>query len=60
MDDHRITEAEIELIAERAADKAIQKIQAEVGKSFLNKIFLLVGASAIALTVMLNGGKWPS
>jgi hypothetical protein len=59
MDDKKLTEAEIELIAERAADKAIQKIQAEVGKNVINKLFLLVGAAAIALIIMLNGGKWP-
>ena len=38
-----LTTDDIELIAQRAADKALEKVYAEVGKSLVKKFFWAVG-----------------
>ena len=55
MTDPRVlTTDDIELIAERAADKALEKVYAEVGKSLVKKIFWAVGL------VVLTAAVWVS
>lgn len=49
-----LTEKQIEEIAERAAEVALQRVYASVGKSVVNKVLYLVGAAAIGLTLWLN------
>jgi|TARA_R110000823_G_scaffold156573_1_gene287181 hypothetical protein len=49
-----LTTDDIELIAERAADKALEKVYAEVGKSLVKKIFWAVGL------VVLTAAVWVS
>lgn len=51
----RLTEAEIEVIAERAAEKAIQKVYSDIGKSVAQKIFWFVGVAVIAGLAVLAG-----
>jgi len=50
-----LTEEQIELIAERAADKALEKVYASVGKSVVHKILWLVGAAALAVVAYFKG-----
>ena len=57
-----LTEDQIDTIAERAAEKAIQKvtdrIYKEVGRGVLQKLFYLAGACVIGLTLWLkSNGK---
>lgn len=51
----RLTEAEIEHIAERAAEKAIQKVYSEIGKSVAQKIFWVLGVVTVGLFMFVSG-----
>ena len=51
----QLTEEQIEPIAERAAEKAIETVYLSVGRSVVNKVLYLIGAGALALAVWLNG-----
>lgn len=53
-----LSEEQIELIAEKAAEKAIEKLTShvyqEVGKSVVSKLFYIVGACAIGVWLWLR------
>ena len=49
-----LTTDDIELIAERAADKALEKVYAEVGKSMVKKFFWAVGLIVITAAICLK------
>lgn len=51
----QLTDAQIEAIAERAAEVALNKVYTEVGKSVLKKIAWLTGAAVIGLALWLAG-----
>lgn len=46
-----LTEHEMEAIAERAAERALQKVYAEVGRSVVNRVLWIVGAVALGFAV---------
>lgn len=52
-----ITDAQMDAIAERAADKAIEKIYAEVGKNVLRRLAWLIGLIVISVALWLAGNK---
>jgi|TARA_R110000796_G_scaffold69521_3_gene158488 hypothetical protein len=61
-DDNRyLTEADIEMLAEKAADRALEKVYADLGKSVAKKIFWFIGVAAIGVAIWLsgNGGTIP-
>ena len=49
-----LEDIDIDSIAERAADKALERVYGEVGRAVLRKLALLLGAALIALVVWLN------
>lgn len=49
-----LSEAEIEIIAERAAEKALERVYMEVGKAFLKRIAFLAGATLIGFFMWLK------
>lgn len=53
-----LSEEQIEMIAEKAAAKAIEKLTShvyqEVGKSVVSKLFYIVGACAIGIWLWLK------
>lgn len=51
----QLTDAQIERIAERAAEVALNKVYTEVGKSVLKKLAWLTGAATIGLAMWLAG-----
>lgn len=56
---HPLTDEQIEIIAEKAVDKAFDRIAMEVGKSVLKRIAYLAGAAVLALALWLvKEGKW--
>ena len=59
--DERI-EFRLEQIAQKAADKAIEKVYAEIGKSFLRKAAWAVGAILLSILAWMagRGMKLPS
>lgn len=54
-DEHPLSDAQIELIAEKAAEKALQKVYAEVGQSVLRKLAWLVGIVVVGFALWLAG-----
>ena len=54
-----LTEEQLEAIAERAAEKALAKVYAEVGRNLVAKLFWIVGAAAIGLVIFLSGKGVP-
>ena len=50
-----LTEEQINLIADRAAEKALEKVYATVGKSVLTRLLWVFGVVAIGLVVFLTG-----
>jgi hypothetical protein len=50
-----LTDAQLELIAEKAAVKALEKVYTEVGKSVLKKAAWLAGVAVIGLVIWLGG-----
>jgi hypothetical protein len=50
-----LTDAQIEVIAERAAEVALNKVYTEVGKSVLKKLAWLTGVAVIGLAMWLAG-----
>lgn len=54
-DNKYLTEADIDRIAEKAASRAIEKVYAEVGKSFAKKFFYVMGVIGIGIAMWLAG-----
>ena len=50
-----LTEADIDILAEKAADRALEKVYAEVGKNVTKKFLWIVGAAAISLAFWFAG-----
>jgi tetrahydromethanopterin S-methyltransferase subunit G len=56
----QLTDAQIDEIAEKAAERAFQKIYQNVGKSVLTKLTWMVGAAVVGLFLWLgNNGSLP-
>jgi hypothetical protein len=54
-----LSEDQIDLIAERAAERALEKVYASIGKSVVTKMLWAVGVATLALAAWLKGsGKW--
>ena len=51
----QLTDEQIDIIAERAAEVALNKVYTEVGKSVLKKLAWLTGAAVIGLAMWLAG-----
>jgi len=49
---------QIEEIAERAAEVALEKVYTSIGKSVVSKFLWLVGAAALAVAAWLNGAGY--
>jgi len=50
-----LTEAEMDAIAERAADRAIQKVYEQIGKSVAQKVYWAIGIVVVGMLMMLAG-----
>jgi hypothetical protein len=50
-----LTPEQLEQIAERAAEKALERVYTEIGKSVVNKILWVLGAAGLALFAYLKG-----
>lgn len=59
---HRLTDEQIDEIAEKAATKALSKITdlayREVGKSVMSKLFYVTGVIAVAAFLYLQSHGW--
>lgn len=49
-----LTECDIDRIAEKAAERALEKVYAEVGKSVSKKLMWIMGVVSISLIVWLS------
>ena len=52
---NRISEGEMEAIAERAADRALAKVYESIGRSIVKKALWIIGAGVLALLAWLGG-----
>lgn len=52
---HPLSDEQMEAIAERAAEKALQKVYAEVGRNLVHKLLWFIGVAAIGLLMWMNG-----
>jgi hypothetical protein len=50
-----LTEHDIDEIAEKAAERALEKVYAQVGQNILKKLTWLIGLAAIGLAMWLGG-----
>ena len=51
----QLTDAQIEQIAERAAEVALNKVYADVGRGVLKKLTWLLGVTVVGLAIWLAG-----
>jgi len=50
-----LTEAEMNVIAERAADRAIEKVYEQIGKSVAQKVYWFIGVVVVGMLFLLAG-----
>jgi hypothetical protein len=50
-----LSEAEMDAIAERAADRAIRKMYESIGKSVAQKMYWAIGIVVVGMLMMLAG-----
>lgn len=50
-----MTEAEMDAIAERAADRALKKVYEQIGKSVAQKIYWFIGVAVVGMMMLLAG-----
>jgi hypothetical protein len=50
-----LTEAEMDAIAERAADRAIRKMYEQIGKSVAQKVYWAIGVAVVGMMMLLAG-----
>ncbi len=50
-----LTEAEMDIIAERAADRALKKVYEQIGKSVAQKIYWFIGVAVVGMMMLLAG-----
>jgi hypothetical protein len=50
-----LSDAEMDCIAERAADKAIRKMYEQIGKSVAQKVYWGIGIVVVGMIMMLAG-----
>mgnify|MGYP003111287248 CR=1 FL=1 len=52
-----LTTDDIEIIAERAADKALEKVYADIGQSMVKKTIWAVGTIVLAVAFWITSSK---
>lgn len=50
-----LTDAEMDIIAERAADRAIRKMYEQIGKSVAQKVYWFIGVAVVGMMMLLAG-----
>lgn len=51
----KLTDLEIDMIAERAAEKAIVKVYEQIGRSVAEKVFWFIGVVVVGMLVLVSG-----
>lgn len=51
-----LSDEQIEAIAERAAEVALERVYTQIGKSVVSKILWIIGSASLAALVWLSGG----
>ena len=50
-----LSEADMDAIAERAADRAIRKMYEQIGKSVAQKVYWFIGVAVVGMMMLLAG-----
>jgi hypothetical protein len=53
-----LSNEEIDAIAERAAELALEKVYADIGKSVVRRFLWIVGAAAVAIAAWAHGAGY--
>lgn len=53
-EDFKLSEDQIDAIAERAAEKALEKVYTQIGKSIVQKALWIIGAGCLSLFAWLK------
>lgn len=51
----KLTDLEVDAIAERAAEKAIVKVYEQIGRSVAEKVFWFIGVVVVGMLVLVSG-----
>lgn len=51
----QLTDEQVEQIAERAAEVALEKVYTQIGKSIVSKFLWLIGAASLAVLAYFKG-----
>ena len=51
----QLSDEQVERIAERAAEVALERVYTSIGKSVVSKFLWLVGAASLAVAAWMNG-----
>ena len=51
----KLTDLEIDAIAERAAQKAIVKVYEQIGRSVAEKVFWFIGVVVVGMLILVSG-----
>lgn len=51
----RLSDEQIAIIAEKAAEVALQKVYTNIGKSVVSKFLWVIGAGTLAVAAWMNG-----
>lgn len=54
-----LTEEQIDIIATKAAEKAMEKVYADVGKGLVKKLTWIIGAAFVGLLLWMGGKGIP-
>jgi hypothetical protein len=54
---NNLSDGDIELIAERAAEKAVDRVYTQIGKSVAHKVIWFIGVAAVGMFLIFTGSS---
>tara|TARA_R110000822_G_scaffold33633_10_gene95736 strand:+ start:598 stop:783 length:186 start_codon:yes stop_codon:yes gene_type:complete len=54
---NNLSDGDIELIAERAAEKAVDRVYTQIGKSVAHKVIWGIGVAAVGMFLIFTGSS---
>jgi hypothetical protein len=54
---NNLSDGDIELIAERAAEKAVDRVYTQIGKSVAHKVIWVIGVAAVGMFLIFTGSN---
>jgi hypothetical protein len=54
---NNLSDGDIELIAERAAEKAVDRVYTQIGKSVAHKVIWVIGVASVGMFLIFTGSS---